>query len=73
LRNEARAKNKDPKNAPIEKETAKKIIEEEFKSKYFECSALTQEGLKEIFEEAMRMIIRSKMPNKGVMKPKREA
>lgn len=50
LRNEARAKNKDPKNAPIEKETAKRIIEEEFKCRYFECSALTQDGLKDIFD-----------------------
>lgn len=62
LRNDARAKHKDPKNAPIEKETAKRIIEDEFKCRYFECSALTQEGLKDIFDEAMRMVIQRKAP-----------
>jgi len=33
---------KDAKDAPIMKETARKVIEEEFKCKYMECSALTQ-------------------------------
>jgi GTPase SAR1 family protein len=62
LRDSARGENRDPKNAPIEKETAKRIIEDEFKCKYFECSALSRVGLKEIFEESMRIVIRRKVP-----------
>lgn len=42
LRDEFALTKKDPKDAPIMKETARKIIEDEFKCKYMECSALTQ-------------------------------
>lgn len=68
LREEFAAKKKDPKEAPISKETARKIIEEEFQCKYMECSALTQEGLKEIFDEAMRMVLKTK--SKPIIKKK---
>ena len=39
----------DPKKAPIKKEIARQIIEEENNAKYIECSALTREGLNEVF------------------------
>jgi GTPase SAR1 family protein len=42
LRDEYAVMKKDPKDAPIMKETARKVIEDEFKCKYMECSALTQ-------------------------------
>lgn len=51
------------------KETARKIIEEEFQCKYMECSALTQEGLKNVFDEAMRMVIQKKI--KPIVKKKK--
>lgn len=50
------------------KETANKIIEDEFQCKYMECSALTQNGLKNIFDEAMRIVISKKI--KPVIKKK---
>jgi GTPase SAR1 family protein len=50
-RQEQEQYNKDPKTAPIKTETARKFIEESFKGcKYLECSALTQEGLKGVFD-----------------------
>ena len=52
------------------KETAHKIIEEEFQCRYMECSALTQNGLKNIFDEAMRTVISKKI--KPVIKKKSE-
>lgn len=52
------------------RETARKIIEEEFQCKYMECSALTQEGLKGVFDEAMRMVIQKKL--KPIVKKKKE-
>lgn len=61
LREEYAAIKKDPKEAPIMKETARKIIEEEFQCKYMECSALTQNGLKNIFDEAMRIAWSSRL------------
>lgn len=71
LRDEYAMLKKDPKEAPIMKETAQKIIEEEFQCKYMECSALTQQGLKTIFDEAMRMVMKSKM--KPMVRKKKES
>ena len=62
LREEYLEKIKDPKKAPIRKEVARKIIEDEMKAKYVQCSALTREGLNEVFNEAMRLAISNKMP-----------
>jgi hypothetical protein len=42
LREEYQMMKKDPKEQPILKESARKIVEEEFQCKYMECSALTQ-------------------------------
>jgi len=43
--------NKDPKKAPIVAETARKFVEENYpECRYLECSALTQEGLKGVFD-----------------------
>lgn len=42
LREQATRNAKDPKTAPITKETAKTVIENELKCKYVECSALTR-------------------------------
>lgn len=53
------AKN-DTKVGPITKEYAERVIDEELKCKYMECSALTQAGLKEVFDEALRMVVKSK-------------
>jgi len=71
LRDEFALTKKDPKDAPIMKETARKIIEDEFKCKYMECSALTQDGLKNIFDEAMRIVIQKKM--KPIVKKKQDS
>lgn len=54
---------KDPKKAPIRKEVARKIIEEDHNAKYVECSALTREGLNEVFNEAMRLALSNKIPS----------
>lgn len=71
LRDEYAILKKDPKEAPIMKETARKVIEDEFKCKYMECSALTQEGLKGVFDEAMRIVLQKKM--KPIVKKKQES
>ena len=47
------------KNAHIVKQTAQKVITD-LGSKYIECSALTQEGLKLTFDEAIRSCLRKK-------------
>jgi GTPase SAR1 family protein len=60
LRGEYLAMKKDKKNATISKETAQKVIEEELKCRYMECSALTKDGLKSIFDEAIRIVLQKK-------------
>ena len=53
--------NKDAKTAPVKTATARKFVEENFpESKYMECSALTQEGLKAVFDEAMRAVLQKR-------------
>lgn len=48
---------KDTKHAPIKTADARKVVEEQMGCKYVECSALTQQGLKEVFDEAMRVVM----------------
>ena len=53
--------NTDPKTAPIKTEAARKFVEENCPDcRYMECSALTQEGLKAIFDEAMRLVLQKR-------------
>jgi Ras-related C3 botulinum toxin substrate 1 len=54
---------------PVQKETARKMIED-LGCKYVECSALTQDGLKEVFDEAIRAALHMKMPKMKAKKPK---
>lgn len=65
LRESATKAAKDPKSAPITRETAKSVIENELKCRYVECSALTREGLKEVFESAVRAVIQRKGGNRS--------
>ena len=65
LRESASKNSKDPKTAPIARETAKSLIEGELKCSYLECSALTREGLKEVFEESVRTVLRKKSGGRG--------
>lgn len=60
LRESAYKSARDPKTAPIAKETARNVFEGELNCKYLECSALTREGLKEIFDEAVRSVLKKK-------------
>lgn len=53
--------NKDPKNAPLKTQATRRFIEENYpECKYVECSALTQEGLKGVFDEAMRVVLQKR-------------
>lgn len=53
--------NKDPKTAPIATQVARKFVEESFTDcRYMECSALTQEGLKGVFDEAMKVVLQKR-------------
>ena len=53
--------NTDPKQAPVKSQAARKYVEDNFSDcKYMECSALTQEGLKAVFDEAMRLVLQKR-------------
>lgn len=46
-------------------------ILEELNANYLECSALTQEGLKNIFDEAIRTILRDRYRSQGKTRSKK--
>ena len=69
LREEYASKIKDPKEAPITKEIGRTVVEEELGCKYMECSALTQDGLREIFLEAVRSVLKVR---EGEKKPSKQ-
>jgi Ras-related C3 botulinum toxin substrate 1 len=50
--------------SPITKSQAQKVASRIKAYKYLECSALTQQGLSAVFEEAVRAVIAPKQPKK---------
>lgn len=72
-REEYAMRNKNPKEAPITKDAATSVAEQ-MQSKYVECSALTQEGLKNVFDEAMKTVLAKKIkPMARKTEPKAES
>jgi GTPase SAR1 family protein len=63
-REEYAMRSKNPKEAPITKDDATRVAEQ-MQSKYVECSALTQEGLKGVFDEAMKIVLAKKIKPMG--------
>jgi len=59
LRNDADtlARLRDKRMSPISREQAETMVKEIGAVKYLECSALTQEGLKGVFDEAIRTVL----------------
>ena len=54
------ARLQDKRMAPITKEQAENLSKELGCMKYMECSALTQAGLKNVFDEAIRTVLNPK-------------
>ena len=55
--------------APVSREQGEALCSEIAGFKYLECSALTQEGLKQVFDEAIRCVLTSQnKPNAGKRK-----
>lgn len=54
--------------APITKEEGENLCAELKGFKYLECSALTQEGLKQVFDEAIRCVLINQAKPKGERK-----
>jgi Ras-related C3 botulinum toxin substrate 1 len=71
LRNDAKTikELQEKRMAPISKEQGEYLCAEIKGYKYLECSALTQEGLKQVFDEAIRCVLTSQnKPNAGKRK-----
>ena len=56
--------------APISKEQASALAKEVGAQKYLECSALEQKGLKDVFDEAIRIVLDPPKPKPKPVKCK---
>jgi len=62
------ARLQDKKMAPISVEQAESMVKEIGAVKYLECSALTQKGLKAVFDEAIRTVLQPPQPKTSAKK-----
>ena len=53
------------KQKPINKDAAEKLARELKAAKYVECSAITQKGLKNVFDEAILVALEPPQPKRG--------